>query len=501
MVVVASDDARPALDDMSKMAYHKVTVTVTDVDEDGSVSLSTLQPQVRVDLTATLTDQDARSGARPISDAKWKWEQGPAMNGPWSLISGAGAGDMDATADTKASDGYQPAADTVGKYLRATVTYTDKHGDDKTAMAVSAHAVRAVPDGGNSAPEFPTAADGTVRTVKENSPPGTTVGKPVTAGDAGDILTYTMADTSQSFTIDRATGQITVGPRTMLDREAAGFEGAHVVMVRATDPYGDPNNVDAVNDLNSVEVTVTITVDNVNEAPMITAGPTKDSKAEDFDSDVDAGGRQLVVDTYEAADGDDVADVVATLDWSLTGPDAADFKIEKDTDIADTADAKLSFKKAPNFEMPTDANMDNMYMVTVVATDAKKLTAMRDVVITVTNANDLGKITLSSVQPKVGIDFTATLSDPDGGVKDVKWQWASADILDAGDCPDRDADTWTDIAKAKSDTYTPVDANVGDAVADCLLATATYTDSDWFRQDCHGGVGQCRGSGLGEPCP
>ena len=32
-------------------------------------------------------------------------------------------------------------------------------------------------------------------------------------------------------------------------------------------------------------------------------------------------------------------------------------------------------------------------MVTVVATDAKKLTAMRDVVITVTNADDPGKIT------------------------------------------------------------------------------------------------------------
>ena len=28
------------------------------------------------------------------------------------------------------------------------------------------------------------------REVDENSPPGTAVGKPVTAGDAGDILTY-----------------------------------------------------------------------------------------------------------------------------------------------------------------------------------------------------------------------------------------------------------------------------------------------------------------------
>ena len=62
-------------------------------------------------------------------------------------------------------------------------------------------------------------------------------------------------------------------------------------------------------------------------------------------------------------------------------------------------------------------------MVTVVATDAKKLTAMRDVVITVKNVNDDGKITFSSVQPKVGIPFTATLTDEDGVVGDVKWQW------------------------------------------------------------------------------
>ena len=57
--------------------------------------------------------------------------------------------------------------------------------------------------------------------------------------------------------------------------------------------------------------------------------------------------------------------------------------------------AQLTFKKAPNFEKPADANMDNVYMVTVVVTDpgmdtsrqlgVGKLTAMRDVAITVTN--------------------------------------------------------------------------------------------------------------------
>ena len=53
------------------------------------------------------------------------------------------------------------------------------------------------------------------RTVKENSPPGTNVGKPLTAGDAGDILTYTMAGIElgwvTTFTIHPATGQIMVG--------------------------------------------------------------------------------------------------------------------------------------------------------------------------------------------------------------------------------------------------------------------------------------------------
>ena len=276
IVVVASDDA-PGAGDMSKMAYHKVTVTVTDVDEDGSISLSAQQPQVDVALTATLTDQDARSDAdKPIIDATWMWEQGTAMNGPWSLISGAGASATAADATVKASDGYLPAADIVGKYLRATVTYTDKHGDDKTAMAVAAHAVRAVPSGTNSDPTLTDSAN--TREVDENSPPGTPVGDPVKANDTpGEILTYTMSDTiaesghTAMFRIDPATGQITVGPRAMLDAEATPNE--YQVTVTATDPYGPPNS--------PVTQGVTITVNDVNEAPWVTGGPTKVKWTED----------------------------------------------------------------------------------------------------------------------------------------------------------------------------------------------------------------------------
>ena len=52
-------------------------------------------------------------------------------------------------------------------------------------------------------------------------------------------------------------------------------------------------------------------------------------------------------------------------------------------------------KDAPNYEMPADAGSDNVYNVTVVATDAgvddddeNEMMAMRDVVITVTNEEE-----------------------------------------------------------------------------------------------------------------
>ena len=441
IVVVASDDAMGVTG--RHMTYHKVTVTVTDVDEDGSISLSAQQPQVSVDLTATLTDQDDTDAdtANELPNTKWKWEQGTSANGPWIVI-------VDATTNVET-----PVAGIVGKYLRATATYTDKHGDDKSAMAVSAHAVRAVPSGVNSPPAFtPTTVD---RNVDENSPPGTNVGKPVTAADTpGDILTYTLADDESNYKIDPATGQITVAPRTILDREPI-TAGTHSVVVTATDPAGLPTDPAA---------TVTIAIKNVNEAPTVTGGATRVSYAENT---VTAVQEVVAMMTYAASDVEGDTPIL-----SLSGADMGDF------DIA--TDGMLTFKTSPNFESPADSNGDNVYMVTVVATDSgtPKLTATRGVVITVTNEDDAGEVALSSVQPKVGFDFTATLTDEDGGVKDVKWQWASANRAAVNDCPDAAAPngTWTNIAKAKSNTYRPVAADATDPFQ-CLQATATYTDS------------------------
>ena len=485
LVVVASDDAPGAGTTAMpiKMAYHKVTVNVTDMDEEGSISFSAQQPQTGVALMATLKDQDATPDQ--ITAAKWKWYHCPVTGTGCVLIPG------------QTMDMYSPDTTIVGMNLKAVATYKDASGS-KEVKALAAHAVRRAPPN-NADPEFPDddgtdGADPQTREVNENSPPGTKVGEPVTAGDAGDILTYTLSGTGASmYTIDRGTGQIMVG-RTMLDRDAADFEGTHEVMVRATDPFGNPDAGSEVED-NSDEVTVTITVKDVNEAPSITGGPTKvEWKENDKDSPgTEAINSPLSAPTYTATDVestdngdvcDERTDQGSNCTWSLEGDDASLFEI---SNAANGVNGQLTFKKIPNFEKPADANMDNVYMVTVVVTDpgmdteraigVGRLTAMRDVVITVDNAKEAGKIKFSSNQPKQGVEFVATLTDDDGPTTVTKWQW---DRDAAGDATTATQDCrlsslgWENAEGegAKTDTYTPE----ADDLGKCLRVTPTYTD-------------------------
>ena len=110
-------------------------------------------------------------------------------------------------------------------YLRATATYTDPQGSDKTEMAISARKVVA-PRSTNTPPVFKD-ADGDeimedtpiTREVAENTRKGEPVGPRVVATDSeGDVLTYTLGGTAaDSFDIDVATGQLRT--KAALDRE------------------------------------------------------------------------------------------------------------------------------------------------------------------------------------------------------------------------------------------------------------------------------------------
>ena len=122
-----------------------------------------------------------------------------------------------------------------------------------------------------------------------------------------------------------------------------------------------------------------------------------------------------------------------------------------------TTDGVLTFKKDPNFEKPADADKDNVYVVTVAATDPDNNRGEKSVEVRVTNVDEDGEVTLSAVQPRVGVPLTASLTDPDGGVHGITWQWFRDDVN-------------TPIVGATSDTYKPATADEGNM----LLVTASY---------------------------
>ena len=164
---------------------------------------------------------------------------------------------------------------------------------------------------------------------------------------------------------------------------------------------------------------------------------------------------------YTATDpdvaGDGETKGVNTATWATAGPDGSKFTVTvTDTDT----DGELKFKAQPDYEKPADANKDNVYEVTVTVADERGERGMRKVKVTVTDANELGVVTLSETYPRVGIPITASLSDPDLSVTAVTWQWSN----NGGDDGD--------IEGATTDTYKPVTADV----TKTLTATASYFD-------------------------
>ena len=170
-----------------------------------------------------------------------------------------------------------------------------------------------------------------------------------------------------------------------------------------------------------------------DEAPVI-SGPTGVSFEENATADV-------AVFTATGPGGDEV-----TL--SLGGVDSDAFTLTGGT---------LGFGSPPDFESPGDGDADNVYEVTLSASDGGSSRSL-SITVTVTNVDEPGAVALSSEQPQPGTALTATLSDPDGSVSGVGWQWGHA----GGDA----------IDGATSSSYTPVAADSGKSLA----VSVTYTD-------------------------
>ena len=218
--------------DGAHITTKQVTVEVTNTEELWSLTLSALQPQVGTLLVADLADPDGN-----IANRVWTWWRKPSRSEPWEAINSA------------ATASYTPLAADIDQYLQARVNYRDGHGSGiESAYATSEFKVRAQPVN-NQAPQFLTRETEQL-TVRENTAAGTSIGSPVSAGDDGDPLSYTLEGPDAAhFAIDRHSGQLRT--RVPLDYET---RHTYRLRVRATDPSGQ-----------GASRTVTITVDNVDE--------------------------------------------------------------------------------------------------------------------------------------------------------------------------------------------------------------------------------------------
>ena len=161
------------------------------------------------------------------------------------------------------------------------------------------------------------------------------------------------------------------------------------------------NNAFAVRAVNPVGSS-----DWVSIRPLVLAGPTE---IEGFSEAVSPEPGRRTVANYTATDPEG-----GSITWSLAGTDAADFLL--------SPNGQLTFQTGPDFEKPKDQGTDNIYQATVQASAGQQSAAL-DVTVTVTDANDPGVVSLDTSSPQVGVPLTAELTDPDGEVSALDWQW------------------------------------------------------------------------------
>ena len=151
-------------------------------------------------------------------------------------------------------------------------------------------------------------------------------------------------------------------------------------------------------------LTVVVIVGDVDETPEITTTAASHTAPSFMEIEYDATTADLMVADYDGRDEEDSQNIT----WSKAGVDAGDFTIDRTTGV-------LSFAQRPNFEMPADAGTDNVYNVTVRATDTTSPLRTRDleVIVTVTDVNerpDIDEDTVPSYR-EIEYDFTGTPGD------------------------------------------------------------------------------------------
>ena len=210
----------------------------------------------------------------------------------------------------------------------------------------------------------------------------------------GDTLTFSItggADQSL-FILNSLTGELTFKAAPDFEKPIdTNGNNIYEVEITAYDNFGEP----ATTTLRGTTIsTLNIEVTNVNEAPIITSG-TAANFAENGIG---------IAYAVTASDPDAGTTLTYTLDNAL---DASLFNINATT-------GAITFKNAPDFETPLDNGANNIYNLTVIASDGSLIDS-KAITITVTDLNEIKGNPLmnngrNSIVGTVGSDYITGLA-------------------------------------------------------------------------------------------
>ena len=457
------------------------------VDRPGVVSLSTTEPVVGEAVTATLTDADG-----DVTNQAWRWERSPGTGEPeWSAISGA------------ESSSYMPIApDDAWKLLRVTVAYSDGTGSGRSATSAPTERVdrrgavtlsKGVPDVGNAITATLADPDGGVTGVVWQWQRAAGTGTP-SWSDISD------ADEA-SYTPVAADEEMALRAAVSYDDEVGTGRSA---VSAATQKVGKPGEVrlDSTIPVVGDELTATLTdtdgslADHVwqwESSPGVGL-PSWESLSGAAASYTpvagDAGGLLRATVVYTDGSGsermarsaptgrvDQLGIVMVSpqtpvvgkaVKATLSDPDGMEanqvWRWERSSgmsvgpwDVIEGTQSVIYTPVAPN-------DVGEVLRVTVTYDD--KIGTGRAAVSAPTDRVDQrGAVGLSSNVPDVGVQLTATLTDPDGMVTNAEWQWQWS--LSSG------MQSWSDVPGAEGATYSPKTVDEGML----LRATVVYDDA------------------------
>ena len=312
-----------------------VTIYVTDVDEGPKITVE--GASIGLSISGAARPSYAENDTGPV--ATYTVTGTNAASATWSL-EGDDSGDFTISGGVlrfMSSPDYEMPDDTNGDNIYM-VTVKASYGTDMDTheVTVTVIDVAEVPPviidlsiSGQARPEY---AENDTRAVATYT----------VAGTNADSATWSLAgDDAGDFAISSGVLRFKSSP----DYET---KTTYMVTVKADDATYD----------------VAIMVTDVDEVPTIAGDATIDY-AENGTGDVA---------TYTAMDPEE-----ATITWSLSGTDAGVFDI--------SGAGVLTFNESPDYEMPADA--DNMYSVTIQATDETMNIGTKEVTVTVTDVEEM----------------------------------------------------------------------------------------------------------------